>query len=257
MRRGGLARVLPVLLASLLPPSPAVAAGIDDLRAALARLPGRTTIAAELAITTRTRSGADDGAGQERHGAAALVVTDGADGLALRIAPDVLARSEAERTAATTGGDAAATPTLDALRGIDIAGVHALVSAAPALERQLAQASFVEEAADTLDGRAVRRLAFTFGTDGLRPRERRFVREFSGELDVWIDDDGVPLASTLRQRSAGRAFVVISFAAELVEESTYRRAGDRLVVVRQETRSDGSGAGERNAVTTTRTLSLQ
>lgn len=252
------ARVSAAIVAGFLISAAASAGGIDDLRSALARLPGDAPVAAVLAIETWNRVGADETA-EERSGNIEVAVSDAGDGLQLQFGPDVLARTDAEQRAVDAGKDAppAATPTLNAMRALDAVDVHAQLSAAPTLLRQITEAEFKGEQSDTWSGQPARRLTFAFGKDGLRARERRFISKFSRTLEVWIGNDGAPLASTLRQHGSGSAFLVVSFENELVEDVVYQTAGDRLLVVRKETRNSGSGAGEKNESRVTRTLRLR
>lgn len=78
-----------------------------------------------------------------------------------------------------------------------------------------------------------------------------------GTLDLWIGADGTPLASSFRQRGSGRAFVVVSFEQKYDEDSVFGVTGERLLMLRRESRFSSSGAGEKMESKVVKTLQLQ
>jgi hypothetical protein len=240
------------LLSALLAGAPARADGLADLRAALARLPGRTPLRAALAMRTLERRGEGRQLDEEA-GEAAVQLEDGPAGLGLTLARDVLARGADESRAA--GRDAQArTPTLWALARLDDARLSALASAAPALERLLEESRFEGEHAEAWQGRPARALRFALTANLLPQPQRHYAQHVDGTLEIWIADDGTPLASALRQSFSGRVFVLVGFDGRDDEDCTYGVAGDRLVTLRRETRISSHGAGTQGEQQVTATL---
>jgi len=132
-----------------------------------------------------------------------------------------------------------------------------MTSAASALARNLEEAQFKAEKADTWNGKPARLLTFTIPIDKLPPEQRKYVKEFDGTLAIWITADGTPLASEMHVTVKGRAFVVVSFDAVDENSATYGVVGDRLLTLRSENHSASSGAGERGDQRVTKTLQPQ
>ena len=74
---------------------------------------------------------------------------------------------------------------------------------------------------------------------------------------MWIDSDGVPLASRTTEPISGRAFWVLSFEVKEDENFLYGVSGDRLIAMKKEWKNLSFGAGERNEMRVTKTLQIQ
>ncbi len=228
--------------------------GLADLHAALARLPGTTPLKATIDARDWRRTG--DGKDAEEHtGNVSLGLEDGARGLAPLYGRDLLARADAEQRAAVKDKKAAK-PIEQTLGQLGIAELHAIASAAPALAREVDEATFKGESADTVDGKAARKLVFESGIDTLAEKDRKYAKEFKSVLSVWIAADGTPLASSRRLDLSGSAFVVIKF--EMHDEQTrgFTVVGDRLVALRDDERGSAKGAGENTDYRTERHLQV-
>jgi hypothetical protein len=253
LRRSLLRAVLAA--ASLSLPVAAHADGVADLKAALARLPGTSPVKASIEATTWSRAG-EGKEKDEQHGYAAIEIEEGPRGLQLRYARELMQRAEDEERAHAQDPNAP-TPAGNAMGALGASEVRRLIGAAPALARAIDQASFTGERVEPYEGRPARRLSFTLGIDALGAKDRKYVKTFEGALDVWIDSDGTPLASRARRKLSGRALLVISFDVGNDEDHVYAVTGDRLVSVRRELRSSGSGAGEKGESRTVHTVKLQ
>lgn len=229
--------------------------GLADMKAALARSSAAAPVKA--LVETRTWRKLGEGAdAEEWRGAASITVEDGARGLNVVHGKEMLARMEAELLAKARNPDSK-TPTLAALDELGPRDVLALTSAASGLARIVERGRYTGERADTYQGKAVRALAFDMPMSSLSTREKKYAKKFSAVLDVWIGADGMPLASRLRQSMSGRAFVVVSFDSVQEEESVYSVVAERLLAVRKETRSNASGAGEKDERKVVTTLQVQ
>ncbi len=227
---------------ALLAAGTAHADGLADLKAALARLQGQTPLQASLDIKTWRRIG-EGKEMEEQQGQVRLAVEDGARGLQLLYGKDLLARVDTEQRAKRQEKKAR-TPSLWALRELEPTDARAMTLAAAALSREVDEAVYKGEVADTRNGKPARRLNFEMPIERLTERERKYVRNFDAALQVWIAQDGTPLASELHLQLSGRAFVVVSFEQKSDEERSYGVVGDRLVLLRKEERGRSSGAGE-------------
>jgi hypothetical protein len=217
--------------------------GLSDLKAALARYPAQAPFRAALEVKTLDRHG-DAPEAEEKSGQASVLVEDGARGLQVTYAKDLLARMDAEARQQARDPKSK-TPTLWALGKVDATEFSPLLSAAAKLSRRLEDAVLKDEKPDTWQGRPARLLSFTIPDRHLTASERKYVKHFEASLEVWIGTDGTPLASVEHAVVSGRAFVVISFEARQDEDCTYGVAGDRLVTLRRDSHNVSSGAGEK------------
>ena len=110
------------------------------------------------------------------------------------------------------------------------------------------------ETAEPWNNRPARRLSCEYGIGKLKGKDRKYVKTYEGKVDIWVGAGGLPLASVVETRLTGRAYVVISFDAASRLEQTFQMVGERLVAVREERRSSGSGAGEKGEAHTVREL---
>ncbi len=241
-----------LLLGALLLAGAARADGLGDLKGALQRLQGSTPVKGVLKAETSRKVG-EGGEADEYAGSASVQVEDGAQGLRLQYGRDLLARMDADQLAAAKNPNAK-TPALYALKELGPDDLRPMVSAAENLARNIERATFKAEKAAEWQGKPARQLTFAVPAKVLSDRERKYLKEFDGVFDVWIAQDGTPLASQLQLHGSGRAFVVVGFEFRHEERSTYALAGDRLLTTRQESRISNTGAGEKNEVRTVKTL---
>ncbi|WP_227869545.1 hypothetical protein [Undibacterium parvum] len=233
---------------------PARADGLADLKSALSRLQGQSPLKATIELKSVRRLG--EGKELEESSAhASLSVEDGARGMQVFYSKETLTRAETEARA--KGKDPKSkTPTVTALSELSTAELRPMVAAALGLSRQIDEGIFKGEKFDTYNGKPARLLSFEFTMDRLSERERKYVKKMESTLDLWIAADGTPLASSFRQSGSGRAFVVVSFEQKYDEDSIYGLSGDRLLLMRRESRLSSSGAGEKMESKVVKTLQL-
>lgn len=228
--------------------------GLSDLKAALARAAGGSAFKAQVETRTWRKLGEGKEA-EDESGQAGVTLDDGARALAVSYSKSTLARIEGELRSKGKNPNSK-TPTLTALAEIDTRELLALTSAASALARSIERDAYKGERADSWQGAPARVLTFDAPITGLSERQRKYAKTYSDVLEVWIGADGMPLASRTRMSMTGRAFVVVSFAAQHEQNCVYGAVGDRLLVVRKETRDSSSGAGEREERKVLTTLQL-
>jgi hypothetical protein len=245
-----------LLVAVLAVGSQAHADGVSDLKSALSRLQGQSPLKAQVDAKTWSRQG-DGKETDETQGAASVMVEEGARGLSVLYSKDMLARLEVEERNKERDAKAK-TPTLSALSEVNSSSLRPMLSAAGSLSRSLEKAIFKAEKPDTYNGKPARHLSFDLTLEKLSEKDRKYVKKFEGALDVWIADDGTPVASRSSQTVSGRAYVVVSFEFKNEEDHVYSVVGDRLVSTKKESRTSGSGMvekGEGRAVKTLQVLS--
>jgi hypothetical protein len=232
----------------------AQADGLSDLRAALARLQGQGSLKATVQARDWRRTGEGKDA-KETQGQASIGLEDGPRGLQPLYSHELLARADAESRAAIKD-KSAPKPLSQALSQLGFDELRVLSSAAPVLQREIEDAKFRSEAPDTWAGKPARKLSFEGSMDSLSESNRKYVRDFKLQLDLWIAPDGTPLASRRHFDVSGRAFVVVSFEQHSDQQRSYAVAGDRLVATSDEEKGSAKGAGETQDYRTERSLQV-
>lgn len=251
MRRMRATRLLPLALplALLLMLPKAQADGLADLKAALAQLQGSSAVRGTLQLRgeSRVNEGKDDARIETSQ--AQIGVEDGPQGLRLLYPQAQLARARQEQEAFAKDPKASK-PTAEGLEGLTLREAQALLRPVERLQQRLATAQFKSEKADSWQGQPARLLSFTLPMT----QPNKHVKEHSHELLLWINADGVPLASRSTQKNSGRAYLVISFEIWGEEELQYAVLGERLVALRSSSKNGGSGGGERGQAQRTLTF---
>lgn len=243
-----------LLVCALVVGTHARADGVSDLRSALSRLQGQSPLKVQVDARTWNRQG-DGKDTDETQGVASVVVEEGARGLSVLYSKDMLLKLELEERNKERDTKAK-TPTLSALSEVNSSALRPMLSAASSLSRSLDKAIFKAEKPDTYNGKPARLLRFDLTLDKINEKDRKYVKRFEGVLDVWIADDGTPVASRSSQTVSGRAYVVVSFEFKNEEDHVYGVVGDRLVSTKKESRTSGSGMGEKGEGRAVKTLQV-
>jgi len=226
------------LLAVALVRPAAHADALGELRGLLARAP---TAPARFHVLAQTTVRDDnDGKIEERAGEAQIDAEDGAQGLHLIYGSELLRRSEAEENARAADAKAP-TPVLDALGELRTRAVHDLLAPSPRILRLLDRALPRAESAEPFEGRPARRIRLDLAREKLGTREAEYVKQYEGNLDLWLGEDGLPLAARLHEHYAGRAFVFFHFESTRDEDLRFTRVGDRLLVRSSRLHAQSSG----------------
>lgn len=247
--------MIPLLTAlSLLSLGSAHADGLADLKSALGRLSGQGPFKAQVEAKTWSRMG-DGKENEETQGAASVFLEETTKGLHVLYSKDMLSKLEAEERSKEKDTKAK-TPTLSALNEVNSSALRPMISAAGGLSRSLEKFIFKAEKMDSYNGKPARLLSFEPSIDKLPEKDRKYLKKLDGSFEVWIAEDGTPLASRSSQTVSGRAFVVISFEMKNDEDLVYAVVGDRLVALRKESRTSGSGMGEKGEGKVVKTLQV-
>ena len=229
------------------------ASTLDDLRAQLGR-PGQGLLKATVDVKSLNRNGEGKEL-EERAGEASVHIEDGPQGLKVAFARELLQKAEAEELSKAADPKSKA-PTLAGLGKLEPATLRDLINPAPRLGRLLDRAKLKSERAEAWQGKPAMLLSFDLEKEKMTGKAAEFIKNYSGTLDVWVNAQGVPLAARLREAISGRAFLVFSFEQQQEEELQYGVAADRLVLVKTESRNQGSGTVGKNEQKTTYWLKL-
>jgi hypothetical protein len=226
---------------------------LAELQEALARLDGKTPIAARF--TVRFENSTGEGKDQVKvTGEVSGEVAETVAGISTRWGPGLLAQARDEERRHAVDPEVP-TPTRDGLAQVQTIDLANRLAAAASLRDELARASLVEVKEELLDGVPTRVLILKL-SPALQARERRYVKDVDAVGKVWLGSDGLPLAADAKVVAKGRIFLVISFETVVHQAWRFTRVGDRLVAVRFEEERRWEGAGDRGERKSTSMLEL-
>lgn len=208
--------------------------GLADLNRALTLLNNNNPITATLTATNYYQQGE----GKEkvvRNGKAEIILNDSDQGLQITYSKEILSKLELESRQRIKNEDAD-TPTLNAIDSNRATELKSTLSAAPGIERTLAQATFLSEEQVIVDEKTLRQLNFELPVSSIirDKRTRKYVKKFQSQYSVIISDTGVPLTTELTFSGRGRAYLVLSVKADGYERTTYQVVNQRLVKISNE-----------------------
>lgn len=212
--------------------------GLSDLRTSLAKLTAKDGVQVAISLETSSRSDEDE---PPDIGRASFEAEVGAHGLQLTYSRDLVARAQQEARAAANDPERP-TPTRTATRQIDPVDLMELLDVASSLTRRLDNAKLAADQRISA-GRAVRQLKIALQPK-LSKSDAKRIKEFELNLTVNVDAENVPVSAELRQHVKAK-FLLISFSQDQQESWAFARNGDRLIAVRHQSRSTGSGMGQK------------
>jgi len=220
--------ILAMLLAALALPTLARADAVSDLRATL----GKLRPAQPLVATARVSSTVKKEDGKTERAQLQLGVRSGADGLELRFSPALLQRAAAEAAVNAKDKDAP-TPVQDLLGQLSPVNVQPMVDYAPVLLRQLDGATLASQREDTRDGKRLHLLVFDVPMPPSADKEMS-VKKYTGQLNVWLGADGVPVAVRNVMAIKGRK-LLIRIEFDTTTDYALQQVGTRLLAVSRRT----------------------
>jgi hypothetical protein len=156
-------------------------------------------------------------------------------------APALIAQLRDEEMAKTIDEDVK-NSALNAIGQFDYWEWRELVYPVDQLELMLARYRFLDEAVSSYEGKPARLLRFSLPKEKIDKRYRKYVKKYRNRLLLWIDEQGVPLASELQESGTGRVFIVIGFKFKNAVQMEYQQVGDRLITRRREVKDESEGA---------------
>lgn len=229
----------------------AKADGLSDLRSALTRLQSSDPIAVDVQFKLFGRSGEHNEL-IEREGLINLRMEDDARGLRIVHSAQLIEQLHAEELAKVEDENVK-NSALNAVGQFDYWEWRELLYPAAQMELVLARYTFVSETDDVINGKSARLLTFSMPKEKIDKNFRKYVKKYQNYFRVWIDEQGVPLASHLTEDGSGRIFIVIGFTFKNVVHTEYLQKGARLLAVKREVKDESSGAtmqSQRHFVTT-------
>ena len=218
----------------------AMADGLADFRSALTQLQSTDPIAVDAQFKLFGRSG-EHGELIEREGMINMRLEDGANGLRAVYSPVLIAQLHAEELAKIEDENVK-NSALNAVGQFEYWEWRELLYPAAQMELVLGRYNFVSETMDSFNGSPTRLLTFSMPKEKIDKGFRKYVKKYKNRLQVWIDEDGVPLASQLTENGSGRIFIVIGFTFKNEIHTEYRQQSARLIAVKREVKDESSGA---------------
>lgn len=238
---------------SLLLVGTASADELQTLRTTLGAMHASGPFAATLDVRNTTRGG-DEDKPETTHAHLKLSVGVGAEGLQLGFSRGLLERVAGEKATHARDPNQSA-PTVALLDDISPGRVQTMVDFAPALLRRLEGAKLTSQRDQAHDGKPAHLLVFSIPA-GLGKSDSDAIKDYKGELKVWLGRDGVPLAIDESRLYKGRKFF-ISFQTSSAISADLQRVGQRLIAVNMQRESKGSGFGQMSDSVTKYTLTPQ
>lgn len=232
----------------------ASANGFDDLRLALSSLEETSNVAGKIVLSVEeTRGDKDDDDYEQNSGHITTSIDFSERGLAITYSTDVMLELEKEYELRSADEDAK-TPTTKGLNELRTRDITGLISQSQRLLKSLQEAEFVAEKNIEYMGLPARELVFNLPLNSIlkEKRTRDYVDDFESDYRVIIDEQGFPVASTLTYSGKGRAYIVLSFAAEGKRTDEYKVIGNRLVSVSSHNVSQYDSTFGKGSVTTQR-----
>lgn len=221
------------------------AQSVSRLKEVLNALQAESAIAADFEYSfSRLRKDGDEE--QLSSGLASVLVKESDQGLSLHYSNELLAAAKAQAKKRVTD-ELAPTPELSALGGLGVRKVGAALSASEDLLRRLTYAEYIDESFIDINGQTLRQLNFALPLRAViqDKKTRNYVKKFSSQYHILVDEQFRPVQSKFTFSGKGRAYVVISLRAsgEITEE--YQVVDDRLIRIDRQSiqRFDSSFGG--------------
>ncbi len=218
------------------------AEALSELKAALSRLPGRDPVQIRLSYKTArdvSRHGAQASSGTQ----VAVDVLE--DPQSLKLIWDANdARRVNEEARVHDHDSRSATPLREAMKDLDPGRLNHLVNQAEILAGLLEDSRFISESAQAFEGKPARLLTFSFTQRLPAALRSRLIHSDAG-LKVWVDGQGLPIASESITHYAGRhgrIFGSYSGASQMLTH--YAVFKDRLIVAARSTEETQTEDGE-------------
>ena len=233
---------------------PANADGLTDLKRAIAQLKEPTAFTAQISADLKsTNTEGDEQINKE--GKTSFHIQQTNAGLQIHYDNTLLQQIDAE-TQEKQKNPATKTPTTEAMNRFNYSELSTLLYPVRDIERDLERAVFKHEEQVTYEGKPARLLHLTIPLDNLPSEERRNLKKYKTNLKIWIDENGIPLASSSKGKGSGRVMLVIGFEFHFDVNKTYSRIGNRLLTTTLNLTSGGGGAGMTGNETINATLKL-
>jgi hypothetical protein len=181
-------------------------------------------------------------------------IDEDAAGLRTLWSRETLAAAAEEMRAAATDPDFRL-PVRRAIAELNATELTGYLNGHVELKRWLGRSELLKEETADWKGAAATLLTFK-NTPRVNAQTRKYLKELTSTVRVWVGADGAPLAAERKVRFRGRALLVVSFESTESDAFEYAVYGGRLVVTRHARESNGSGTGGTNHQKTVAILTI-
>jgi hypothetical protein len=225
-------------------------AGLND---ALSGFTGSAPVRAHVEFDYWNRGGDKDAVAEESC-TVGVDIEEDSTGLRILWSRETLAAAEEEMRVASTDPDLRM-PMRRAIAELSAAELSGYLNGRVELQRWLGQSELVKEEPADWKGAPTTLLTLK-NTPRVNAQTRKYLKELTSTVRVWIGADGAPLAAERKVRFRGRALLVVSFESSESDAFEYAVRDRRLVVTRHAQESNGSGTGGTNHQKTVATLTI-
>ena len=228
--------------------------GLSDLQQALKTTKQSSAFSAQVTASVKTTN-PDDDENPIKEGQTQFTLEQNQTGLHISYPTELLdaIRKESELK---KHNPQALTPTTDAINRFKYSEFSILFDPVRDIEDDLRKAKLTKEETVTFQNQSARLLHLQIPLDKLSESERKDLKKYHTDVKIWINEQGIPLASRSIGTGSGRFALVIGFEFHFDVEKTYVLSGDRLLVTRLTSTSSSSGAGMNNDETINANLTL-
>jgi hypothetical protein len=226
---------------------------VGDMRAALARLGGRSAISATYEVQ-RSRKSEGRFVNDNFTGKVRLELESDSAAFQL-VFPQALLATINNEQMIKLRDPKKDTPTLNALWGVSPMSASQALNFAPALVRMIDGAKVVDDHAETVHGAPGHRLVFDLPPS----KQARGTIEIGSvtiekdRLTLWLGADGIPVSAEHIRVTKASAFIFKGETQQL-EKWTFGKENDRLLPTRYESSGSGSGLGQKGTTSVITTL---
>lgn len=218
----------------------AMADGLADLRKTLAQLHTADSIAIDVQFRLFGRTGEAEEL-IDREGLINLRLEDGPKGVHIVYPENVVALLHKEELA-KIADENVKNSALNAVGEFDYWEWRELMYPASQLELALERLTFLSEQEESFNGAPARLLTFSLPIEKIDKKYRKYIKKYHHRFSLWIDQNGVPLASEMTEAGSGRVFLVVGFHFQNSVSMSYQQRGSRLIGMRREVKEETHGA---------------
>lgn len=218
--------------------------GLNDLQQALKNFKQTSPFSAQVNASLQSSNGEENKDRQEsnKEGHTQFTLEQNQSGLQISYPSELLSIIDKE-TQLKKQNPQSPTPTTNAMNRFKYAEFSTLFNPVRDIEDDLHKATLVKEEALTFQGQPARLLHLQIPLEKLNEDERKNLKKYQTDVKIWINEQGIPLASRSTGKGSGRFALVIGFEFHFDVEKSYITKGDRLLVSKLTSTSNSNGAG--------------
>jgi hypothetical protein len=233
------------------------ASALADLKKSLSLLVGESPISTVLTASRTLKI--DDDITSDGH--ITLQLTDDHDGFQIRYGKPLLAQLETEITNKSLQeknktADNIEQKTLDGMSYLKPVELRYMLSNANQLNRFISQLTYLEEQHEVDNHLRVLHFSTPMEVIVQNKKTREYVDKFEGKYKLWINEQGIPIKSSLEFTGKGSAYLIFSLTATEKKETEYQVVNQRLVIVNQHSYSSSEHTFGRSEFTQNKSLTF-